>query len=50
MQGTREETGGTPEMMQNPGKPGFISSAGHEIAVFTKEALGCIGGGNFMSF
>lgn len=50
MQGTREEAGGAPEMMQSSGKPGFIGSAGYEIAVFSKEALDCIGGGNFMSF
>lgn len=50
MQGTREEAGVAPKMMQGSGKPVFINSAGHETAVFLKLAVGYIGGGNLMCF
>lgn len=49
MQGTREEAGVAPKMMQSSGKPAF-NSPGHETTVFLELAVGYIAGGNLMLF
>lgn len=50
MQGTGEEDGVAPKMMQSSGKPCFINSAGHETAVCLKLDVGYSGGGNLLCF